>query len=144
MDWPADQPPWTQDETRTARVRPEVRRTALPFAGERVLYRAAAWGPEVPAVITAVQDMEVPGDANGGGDIADLHVWEHPDPQVPAASWAHPRVRGELRLTADPWPRVTLDLGGGRSAACREARVRGAPGWLRAADGGWLHERRHG
>ena len=139
MDWPADQPPWDDGEIRCARERPAAQRTAAPQVGERVLFRREHWGPEVPAVITAVQDMTVPTDANGGDDVPDVHVWAHPDPQMPPASWQHPRVRGELVLTADPWPRVALQLASGGRETCRESRVRGACGWLRAGDGKWMH-----
>jgi hypothetical protein len=83
-------------------------------------------------VITSVQDMTVPLCANGGTEHPpDVHVWAHPDPLMPVASWTHPRVRAELTPKPDPWPRVQLRLDDGGTATCRESRVRGAPGWLR-------------
>lgn len=134
--WPSREPPpgvppITRDEVVGALERPPGLRAALPRPGEHVLYRAREWGETVPAVITAVQDMTVPADANGGDDGIDVHVWAHPDPAVPPSEWDRPRHRRRLALRADPWPRVTLAIDGGSQAVCRESRVRGAPGWLR-------------
>lgn len=130
--WPPGEPPWAKDEIARARCRPEGERTPLPAAGERVLFRRREWDEPVPAVITSVQDMSVPLCSNGGTQYPpDVYVWAHPDPEVPVASWTHPRVRAELALVPDPWPRVRLELQDGRAESCRESRVRGAPGWLR-------------
>jgi hypothetical protein len=131
-EWPAGEPPWTRDEALGAQERPAARRAPPPVAGERVLFRATAWGPAVPATVTWVQDMTEPLCPNGGTEhCPDVYLWRHPDPEVPRESWIHPRVRGELELRPDPWPRAGLELDGGGTAACRESRVRGAPGWLR-------------
>jgi hypothetical protein len=129
-DWPADQPPWTRSEIRDACWRrPPSARQAVPVPGEALLFRREEWGPEVPASVTAVH-----------AEAADVHVWEHPDPHIPPASWGHPAVRAELRMRADPWPQVTLLLESGATAICRESRVRGAPGWLRPGGGAWMSE----
>lgn len=133
--WPPHEPPWTRDEVRASRNRPPHLRPRIPQPGEQVLFRERNWDDPVPATVISVQDMAVPADANGGDGIPDVNVWRHPDPEMPAASWAHPRVRRELVLTGDPHPRLRLRLQDGREMICREARVRGAPGWLPVSGG---------
>lgn len=135
MERPADQYPWTQAELKEARERPEHKRTTLPVLGELVLFRREEWGPEVEAIIIAVQPLDRPTDTNGGDEEPDPHVW-----RVPDALWL-PRKGERVELRPDPWPRVRVEaVDGSFVAVARESRVRGGPGWLRASEGKWMHE----
>jgi hypothetical protein len=117
---PDSEPPRTPDEVRRwAHQRREGEREPLPHVGERVLFRPGDWEPAVPAVVVAVQDLTPPQASDAYGPGGDANVW------LP-----HPET-GQLVVRPDPWPRVTLRTDDGREFLCREARVRGAPGWLR-------------
>jgi len=106
-------------------------RQPVPVPGERVFYRAEQFGEKVIAVVAEVQDMETPGDHWGppaGTGNPDPNVWEYDED---SRAW---------RLKDDPWPwvsvRVVTIVPGqgevlGEPRWCKEARVRGAPGWLR-------------
>jgi hypothetical protein len=123
---PGGPPRTAQEIDRWAHGRLPHEREALPQPGERLLFRETDFGEAVPAVVDAVQDMTVPGSHWGaaGTGQPDPNVWE-PDG----------------RLKDDPWPWVAVRLvlaaadGTEMLAAprwCKESRVRGSPGWLRA------------
>jgi hypothetical protein len=116
VDRPGHEPPVTKDEIRrSAWQRAPGEREPAPEPGEVVLLRAADWEPAVSAVVLGVQDMATPGDFwDGPGGEPDICVWDED---------------GALR--PDPWPWVTLQPEDGPQRHAREARVRGAAGWLR-------------
>lgn len=139
-----DTRPWTQAEIdRWAHNRRPHEREAVPQPGERVLLREEDFGPAVPAVVVAVQDMSSPHDHwNRHGGTEHLRGPGQPDQNV----W-EPAADG-WRMKDDPWPWVHVrvirtgedgsdlhdDDGNLVLAAprwCREARVRGSAGWLR-------------
>jgi len=140
-----DMRPHTPREVkRWAHERRPHEREQPPEPGERVLLREENFGPAVPAIVAAVQDLTVPGDhwnqhgglvAARGRGVPDPSVWTHDD----AAGW---------RLHDDPWPWVHVqviltdaegnELHGDDGELllapprwCKEARVRGSAGWLR-------------
>lgn len=134
-----DMRPHTPAEIRRwAHQRAPAEREEPPQPGERLLFREAAFGPAVPAVVAAVQDLAVPGDHwNQHGDLVQHLGPGVPDPTV----WAHDDAARAWRLHDDPWPWVHLQVITGQDddgadvlAAprwCKEARVRGSAGWLR-------------
>lgn len=100
--------------------------TPLPEPGDVVLYRAQSWGDVVEAQVVAIQDYH-----------------EHPNGEPDANIWYRHAETGEaMWLHDDPWPALTLDTvwhnehgdAWRMRLTAREARVRGAVGWLPA---GW-------
>lgn len=96
--------------------------TPIPRPGEVVWFRAQPFGDLVEAVVEAVQDPHV-------------HPAGEPDPNL----WYRDTETGApVCLLDDPWPTLTLDTlwtdeSGTASRVrltTREARVRGAVGWL--------------
>lgn len=128
---PAEVRRWTQQRRPHEREKP-------PEAGERVLFREENFGLTVVAVVTAVQDLETPGDHwNQHGGQVQLRGQGIPDPSV----WAFDEQAGRHKLHPDPWPWVQVSVVTGASDDgsdqlapprwCKEARVRGSAGWLR-------------
>ena len=121
-------PPTDLEVERWARRRLQDERESIPEPGERVLFRAVQFGDVGPALVDLVQDTEEPGDHWGSTRIPDVNVWrvnEH----------------GRHVLTDDPWPWVRVSpvqiADDGSEVLtpprwCKEARVRGSAGWLRA------------
>lgn len=134
-----DMRPHTPQEIRRwAHQRRPHEREAVPEEGERLLLREGDFGPEVPAIVVAVQDMTAPGDHwRQHGDRVAAEGPGMPDPGV----WALDEATERFRLHDDPWPWVQVRRVLGRDAQgadilgdprwCKEARVRGSAGWLR-------------
>lgn len=134
-----------QEVRRWAHERRPHEREPVPQPGERLLLREEDFGPAVPAIVAAVQDLATPGDhwrqhgglvAARGPGVPDPTVWAHDD-----AGW---------RLRDDPWPWVHVQVILGEDDAgpalapprwCKEARVRGSAGWLR--EGSRAHHGRY-
>jgi len=131
--------PHTPEEVRRwAHQRRPHEREPAPGAGDRLLLREENFGPAVPAVVVAVQEMTTPGSHwNQHGQLAEKLGLGLPDPSV----WAWEEARGEFRLHDDPWPWVQVRVITGTEEDgspvlapprwCKEARVRGSAGWMR-------------
>lgn len=129
--------PITTADIAYARLRPPAERTAPPRVDERLLYRHTEWDTDLlDAVVLAVQDPREPcelfGDPRVDGNMWRLsdragavHLPEGLAPDDLPAGWLEPHP--------DPWPLVRLLVPALSLAVdCREARVRGSAGWLRA------------
>lgn len=123
MPSPSEPPRTAQEVNRWAHQRRPHEREDIPQPGERLLFRERDFGTPVPAVVDAVQDMTAPNDHWGSTAQPDPNVWE-----------------ADGSLKEDPWPWVAVRLVTtaedgtetlGAPRWCKEARVRGAPGWLR-------------
>lgn len=130
-----DRPRSPREVRRWARERRPAEREAPPLAGERLLFRQSEFGPVIPVITMAVQDLARPGDHwRQHGDLERFHGPGEPDPSV----WEWDEAEGRYRLHPDPWPWVQVQEAGadGRPLPspprwCREARVRGSAGWMR-------------
>lgn len=105
-------------ETRWAQFRPAPHRSPLPRIGDAVLYRHTVWAEPTVAQVVAVQPMD---------DLDDPNIW-----RVELDQLGDPILidgRPVFAQGFDPWPLLTLNtvFGVGQT---REARLRGAPGWL--------------
>lgn len=140
--------PWDPAEVAWTHERPTACRAPLPRPGDRGWFRPVAWGDLVPAVVTDVQDLDsdearrdnnvhrVVASHDTGGST--LHYDDRFDVQREAPHlitpfghlYDHKGQRATV-LRDDPWPIVWLaDPTIGRPLGqCREARLRGAPGW---------------
>lgn len=110
--------PFGPTETRWAQFRPAAHRSRLPSVGDPVLYRHVEWDEPITAQVVAVQPLD---------DLDDPNIW-----RVELDPYGDPILidgRPVFAQGFDPWPLLTLStmFGLGRS---REARLRGAPGWL--------------
>jgi hypothetical protein len=134
-----DTSPHTPQEIRRwAHERRPREREPLPQAGERLLIRETDFGEPVPAVVTAVMDLGSPHDHwNRHGGLEHERGPGEPDANV----WRYDEASGAHVLRDDPWPwaqvsKVVTAGDGSEELAyprwCREARVRGSAGWLRA------------
>jgi hypothetical protein len=125
--------PYSPEEFAWARLRPPAFRLPPPHPRQRVLYRHSYWGPVIDAVVEAAPDLDqLPrvDELLALGDL-DENVWSvlrHPmTGEVLYDGLGLPRI---VQLP-DPWPVVTLKVAGRwRRVDTREARLRGAPGWL--------------
>jgi hypothetical protein len=138
MQQPDIRPHTPQEVRRWAHERRPHEREAPPAAGERLLFRERDFGPAVPAVVTAVQDLITAADhwTQHGGLLRERGPGM-PDPTV----WAWDEAAARHRLHHDPWPwvHVAVITGAGDDGQellapprwCKEARVRGSAGWLR-------------
>ena len=96
--------------------RPVQARTPVPVPHQRVQFRRSEWGPLEPATVIQVQDIsQIFGTfglvSRGPRDAADPNML--------------------INNAQDPMPLVLLMTDGGMYTWTREARVRGACGWLR-------------
>lgn len=91
--------------------RPAAQRTAWPTVGQSVQFVREEWGSPEPAVVLEVQN---PGDAD-----PNLSMPFHDASGIP-----------QHGTPGDPAPWITLQCNDGFVTRCREARVRGAAGWL--------------
>jgi hypothetical protein len=108
--------PW---EVAWARERPAQHRTPLPAPGDEVRYRHDYWGPVVRAEVVSVQPLD---------DLTDPNLWT-----VELDGLGNPlQVDGRALIAQklDPWPTLHLRVPGLGVGISREARLRGAPGWL--------------
>jgi len=152
---PDIRPHTPQEIRRWAHERRPHEREALPAAGERLLFRERNFGPAVPAVVVAVQDLETPADhwnqhggllAERGPGMPDPAVWAQEYQRDAAGNLVcdadgDPVPTGRFFLHDDPWPWVHVQVitGTGEDGEpilapprwCKEARVRGSAGWLR-------------
>lgn len=112
--------PYDAAEFAWARRRPAPHRTPLPSVGDEVLYRHDAWAEPVRAEVLSVQPLD---------DHDDPHLWTV---QVDPLSGQPILLEGKPLFVAtdDPWPKLTLNVPGIGRVVTREARLRGAPGWL--------------
>src|SRR5258707_434464 len=109
---------YTPEEYQWARRRPASQRTAIPQVGDEVMYRHIEGGPVVRAEVLAVQNLE---------DFQDPNLWYfQTDSEGRPAEIEGRRV---LAKAYDPWPELTLKTPYGVGVS-REARMRGAVGWL--------------
>lgn len=91
--------------------RPPAQRTPWPTVGQAVHFVREEWGDPEPAVVLEVQD---PGD-----DDPNLRMPLHDASGVP-----------QNGTPGDPAPWCVIQTDDGFVTRCREARVRGAAGWL--------------
>lgn len=133
--------PYEPVEVSYANNRPHSERPPIPVVGVRVLYRREPYDQHpVPVRVVWVQpvdDESLVHSYPGFGPARDPNLWTlvrdetgrpilddgvpryvpHSDP------WPQVRVRGEWPASPGQAPEV-------RDAVCREARLRGSPGWL--------------
>jgi hypothetical protein len=109
--------PW---EIEWARKRPAEHRVKLPRVGDEVCYRPVEWGPVQLAEVLWVQPLD---------DLDDPNLWT-----VERDAFGRPLQldgRPVLAQHLDPWPLLRLHVPGlGLPVLSREARLRGAAGWL--------------
>ena len=106
-----------------------------PEAGEVLGLRMAPGVPVVRAKVLRV-DMGTPVDTRAGVSI-DWNVWRYVvrDPAAGPIELDEVGNRA-VELVDDPWPSVLLETLDGPKirTECREARLPGSPGWLRAKE----------
>ncbi len=110
--------PYTRAEFDWAHDRPARCRVPVPTEGDTVFYRHDPWAAPTEARVEWVQPAD---------DLDDPHLW---DVQVdehhrPLLHQGRPVMKPKL----DPWPLLRLKTRFGL-VDTREARLRGAPGWL--------------
>lgn len=112
----------TDADLMRATSRPAGKRPKLPKVGALVGVRLTLRGPVVgKCEVLAVQSLtrKPPVDA----PEVDLNVW------TPATDGRLARIPG-WRLVDDPWPTLRIKTPSGQIFDVREARVRGAVGWV--------------
>lgn len=106
------QAPRSDDEIRRGMWgRPPGQRSGWPRAGQWLRFVRDEWADPEPALVLDVQD---PGD-------------DDPNLRMP---WHDEQGRPQWNIPGDPAPWVLLQCQDGFVTRCREARVRGAAGWL--------------
>lgn len=108
--------PW---EVAWARERLAPHRTPAPAVGDEVCYRHDFWGPVVRAEVRWVQPLD---------DLNDPNLWT-----IETDGFGNPlQVDGRpvFAQRLDPWPELHVQVPGLGLGVTREARLRGAPGWL--------------
>ncbi|GAA3283834.1 hypothetical protein Dvina_01465 [Dactylosporangium vinaceum] len=111
--------PHEPHEVEWARQRPAQHRTKLPAVGDEVLYRHHDWGLVVPAEVLWLQPFD---------DLDDPNLWT-----VQRDPLGQPLTldgRPVLQQRLDPWPLLRLKVEHLGPVLSREARLRGAAGWL--------------
>jgi len=115
--------PYARSEIAWIRCRPAADRTPLPESGDVVLFRLQEWEEPLEAIVERVQPFD---------DVDDPHL-------CAVESDEHGEIvlvegRPVFSQLEDPWPLVwvKVDLGNGATERhhSREARLRGAAGWL--------------
>lgn len=117
--------PWDANEYWWQLNRPRHLWTPLPSVGDLVCYRNDTWGPVSSARVVGRQD-ENDTDDHYLFDVVTVGGLDGTE-RRPMEDGAGRRVK--VRRD-DPWFDLYLDTEGYGRRVCREARLRGSPGWL--------------
>ena len=125
--------PYAPQEFAWARIRPPAHRVPVPHVSQRIRYRHQYWGPVVDAVVVSVPDLDHPptfAEISATGEL-DQNVWDLLRDNATGALLTDGFGAPRPVLLPDPWPMIVVRAQGVPGlVSTREARLRGAPGWL--------------
>lgn len=126
--------PWSERELAWQRVRPPEHRVPLPRAGDRVYARLSRFTEPCGAVVVTVPDLSRGwrwDDLEPGASTPDAWTWHLLRHNLTGQPLLDGLGLPRIELLPDPHPVIRVHVDGyAGQMEMREARLRGAPGWL--------------